>query len=615
MNQEFNSKPTSKKRELEKEHEHINDSTPSASLFLNDHNSAVPLQPPVKKKQKQSTSSSSPKSLHHRTLDTTATVPWQSHLPVEIWELVGKYLPIKSYLDLSQTCRKCHLINPRPSLYHPAYMESIYWLQRRPGVSPVYLAFHLDCGGGGGGGGGEGGLSQSQYNDLAKQARTYAPCGKELLRLLQRRARGVCSNWLQQRNLDLGGFGVGVLRMAAKADCIPVVEYVLEMARVGGYSVDECKECVSGDVRGSTGCRCEEMKLSREGLKTAAQYGHVGLVSWFLARKGVDPGFEDSICLRLACASGHLDVVELFIQDARANVAAQRNHALFLSVMNRNLDVAKRLLVEESVDPTARNGCLVPLCAALGDSAILAHLLKDERIDPSVHDNLTIRIAAENGNVAIVKMLLADERVDPSVEDNAAILQAAKKNHIGVVQVLIQDKRVRNRLSSFTSTSLGGSASRRSRRRRDSDSDAVDDDSSFLDDMSMLPKNMHSSSPQVYAEVIRMLLHQSSSHNVTSLAHVTTTSTSTNGGVSVQRQLPSPTSSTHSADAAVISLSTHAHGHSNAPSSSSTTIVTNTNANSNTNANTNATTTTFSQMGSIAVKPYLFYLHSSLPFH
>ena len=78
----------------------------------------------------------------------------------------------------------------------------------------------------------------------------------------------------------------------------------------------------------------------------------------------VDPGADDDVAWKTACASGHNEVIKLLLTDDRVDPAAGSNHGIKFAAENGHELVVQTLLEDPRVDP-ADDGTDANFCTIL----------------------------------------------------------------------------------------------------------------------------------------------------------------------------------------------------------------------------------------------------------
>ncbi|KAJ3305586.1 hypothetical protein HDU76_004982 [Blyttiomyces sp. JEL0837] len=177
-------------------------------------------------------------------------------------------------------------------------------------------------------------------------------------------------------------------------------------------------------------------------LLEAAGRGHADMVRYLLTNTNLDPTFENSITLVVAC--GYAKVVQVLLEDGRVNPCCQENKPFFRAAIEcLNVDVARLLLDTGKVNLRVNDINYVWNRITIGNTKVLFEMLKMflERCPSLVVDvtdrfNYIFEDAALHGELEILKELLT-LGVDPAVNDNAAIREAVRRGQTETVRFLV----------------------------------------------------------------------------------------------------------------------------------------------------------------------------------
>jgi hypothetical protein len=200
--------------------------------------------------------------------------------------------------------------------------------------------------------------------------------------------------------------------------------------------------------------------LHRE-LLEAACAGHAKAVKRILGERILDPSFDDSIVMRVACERGHRDVVTRLLRDGRVDPTAAGNDALRRAVRNGHHLVAILLLFDGRVHRSLDRKEALLEAIWHGHGLIVQLLLADWRLDPSFDGALPLTLACYLGHAGIAGLLLADGRVRAAAEKKGEqvrlggaddpgaglsahdlFLEAVKGGHAGLVRLLLEGPNV-----------------------------------------------------------------------------------------------------------------------------------------------------------------------------
>lgn len=155
-----------------------------------------------------------------------------------------------------------------------------------------------------------------------------------------------------------------------------------------------------------------------------------------------DPGVDDSIGLRLACANGHLDIVKFLLTSEMTsrscNIDAKGGEPLILACRNGHFDIADYLLNSPEIEKHARiniaQGRCLLLCSAQGNADAVNFLLKQDSIDIRLEADAAIKWACHNGHSKVVRQLLMHQK-DQNYVYSMDILNKLEINQSAIIKI------------------------------------------------------------------------------------------------------------------------------------------------------------------------------------
>jgi hypothetical protein len=174
----------------------------------------------------------------------------------------------------------------------------------------------------------------------------------------------------------------------------------------------------------------------------AVSKGMIPLMEFLLKDSNFNPGYDNNWAIRNAVRIGDPYIIKLLLEDSRVTPSDLNGSALIQLISFKKLDMLKTFLDNPRTDPTVKDHWIFRYSVEHGFVEAVKLLLKDPRIDPSACNNEAIRSSVENGDIEMFKILLNDPRVNPSDLCNAAIQASTRNGFIEMTNLLLDDNRV-----------------------------------------------------------------------------------------------------------------------------------------------------------------------------
>ncbi|KAJ3304781.1 hypothetical protein HDV03_002322 [Kappamyces sp. JEL0829] len=325
-----------------------------------------------------------------------------SKLPLEIWDAVLKYLPLESYLRLSQTSHAFYGICPREPVLgleaFVAFLNRKKKLRRQDRWKSKVHVTHDD-------------FHQSTYDLLVRHG-FHSEIQSHLA------IPGALDR------IDPSGHDqYAICRMAGDSGAMELLPILLHHPLV------------------------DPSANNNEPIRNAAQNGLAVAAAYLLGHPRFSPLHMDTV-IEIAVKRNHIEVVDLFLRDARLDITCKEQSPIRIAAESGHLALVELLLRDPRVDPSAKNSYSLRMACAHGHVGVAKRLLQDPRVDPTQsHElapwrNQALRMACENGHAEVVSTLLQDSRMDPTEGESEVLVLAVAKNRIDCVRALLDDGRV-----------------------------------------------------------------------------------------------------------------------------------------------------------------------------
>ncbi|KAI8891668.1 ankyrin repeat-containing domain protein [Globomyces pollinis-pini] len=192
--------------------------------------------------------------------------------------------------------------------------------------------------------------------------------------------------------------------------------------------------------------RVDPSENNSRSLRYASNSGLTEIVKMLLRDERVDPSALNNYAIGRASSKGYTEIVKILLDDNRVDPSADDNYAIKYASKNGRTEIVELLLQDERVDPSADDNFAIRLASekdpsaddnypiwtasVLGHTEIVKMLLDDQRL--RVNDSMIKLLIelSEYGHVEKVELQLGNGRVDPTVDDNFVIRISASKHGI-----------------------------------------------------------------------------------------------------------------------------------------------------------------------------------------